>query len=108
MQHINKEYKQAFLLEPTKLTRLIDKIHERLNDQQNTTQRDHFEVFLSGDHREEVSSLDQVLALANWRKHKITRLVIVCSASTAGAERPNTKYVWTSHNPKPLVTIPKK
>jgi hypothetical protein len=88
MKQVYKEYTRAFLLEPTKLTRIIDKIHERLADQQNVTTRDHFEVFLKGDRREEMTTLDEVLALENSRKHKIKRLVVASFASTPGAARP--------------------
>src|SRR5437899_3201042 len=84
---VHKEYAQAFLLEPTKLTRIVDKIHERLADHQCTTTRDHFEVFLSGKRREELTSVDAVIALENSRKHKILRLVITCSAGRKGAAR---------------------
>src|SRR5262245_36974910 len=89
MISMHKEYHQAFLLEPTKLRRLIDKIHERLGDHQNTVPVDTFNVFLTGDRREETTTLDQVLALDNSRKRKITRLEIECSASGPGAARPD-------------------
>ena len=85
---VHKEYGRQFLLEPTKLTRIIDIIHERLADHGCTTLRDHFEVFLSGNRREELASIDAVLALANLRKHRIIRLVITCSAGRKGAARP--------------------
>lgn len=88
MTQIHKEYERYFLLEPTKLTRLIDKIHERLADHQHTTTHDYFTVFLSGNRREELTNVDDVLALDNSPKQKIQRLLIVCSASTDGAVRP--------------------
>jgi hypothetical protein len=88
MKHILKEYQQAFLLEPTKLNRLVGKIHERLADHANSASHDSFEVFLTGNRREEMTSTDDVLALDNSRKQKIERLVIVCSASAPGAVRP--------------------
>lgn len=81
MKQIDKPYERAFLLEPTKLTRLIDKIHERLGDHQNTTTHDSFEVFLSDKRHEKLTSVDQVLAVENSRKRKIERLLIVCSAA---------------------------
>lgn len=80
--------KQPFLLEPTKLGRLVDKIHERLGDHQNIRLHDTFEVFLTGNRCEERTALDEVLALDNSRKHKITRLIVTCSASPPGAARP--------------------
>ena len=88
MNEIHKEYARAFLLEPTKLTRLVDKMHERLGDQPNTTTHDSFEVFLSGNRQQVMTSVDQVLALENSRRQRIKRLLITCSATTKGALRP--------------------
>jgi hypothetical protein len=88
MKQIDKPYERAFLLEPTKLIRLIDKIHERLGDHQHTTTHDSFEVFLSDKRHEKMTSVDEVLALENSRKHEIQRLLIVCSAATKGAVHP--------------------
>jgi hypothetical protein len=88
MKHIHKEYQQSFLLEPTKLNRLVGKIHERLADHANSASHDSFEVFLTGSRREEMTKADDVLALDNSRKHRIERLVISCSASTPNAVRP--------------------
>ncbi len=79
MKQSHKEYEKAFLVEPTKLTRLLERIHERLGDQEPA--QDKFEVFLTGGRREEATSLDQVLALENSRKRKIKRLIILCSAA---------------------------
>ncbi len=87
MTQIHKEYERYFLLEPTKLTRLIDKIHERLADHPHTSTHDYFTAFLRGNRREELTNVDDVLALDNSHKHKIQRLLIVCSASTAGSVR---------------------
>lgn len=87
MTQIHKEYEKYFWLEPTKLSRIIDKIHERLADHQHTTTRDDFTVFLKGSRREDLTNVEDVLALDNSQKHKIQRLLIVCSASTAGAVR---------------------
>jgi hypothetical protein len=56
MKHIHNEYQQPFLLEPTKLNRLVGKIHERLADHPNSTLYDRFEVFLSGSRREEMTN----------------------------------------------------
>jgi hypothetical protein len=75
VKQIQKEYDRAFLLEPTKLTRLIEIIHARLTDQQHTTLRDSFEVYVSGSRREDMSNVDDVLDLDNSRKKTIERLV---------------------------------
>jgi hypothetical protein len=88
MKNIYKEYQQSFLLEPTKLNRLLDKIHERLADHTHTALHDSFEAFLTGDRREEMTTLEDVLALDNSRKHKVERLIILCSAATHDAAKP--------------------
>jgi hypothetical protein len=88
MKYIYKEYDKPFLLEPTKLNRLLDTIHERLADYPQANVQDSFQAFLSGDRREEMTKVEDVLALDNSRKHRIRRLLIVCSASTPGATRP--------------------
>lgn len=89
MKQVHKEYQRPFLLEPTKLSRLVDRIHERLADHQSTTRHEEFEVFLSGNRREEIATLEQVLELENSRKRKIERLVIVSSATASGSTRPD-------------------
>jgi hypothetical protein len=106
MKHIHKEYQQPFLLEPTKLNRVAGKIHERLADHTNSTLHDRFEVFLTGSRREEMTTVDDVLALDNSRKHKIERLVIVCSASTPRAARPEHEVQIDFGYPKPSSTTP--
>lgn len=84
---IHKQYDRSFLLETTKLVSLVNTIRDRLADHHGTTAHDSFQVFLSGDRVEELTDVDEVLALDNSRKRKIQRLVIVCSASTPGAAK---------------------
>jgi hypothetical protein len=48
MKQIHKDYERAFLLEKTKLDRVMDIIHSLLGEHHNTTKHDHFEVSLSG------------------------------------------------------------
>jgi hypothetical protein len=88
MKQIHKDYERPFLLEKTKLDRIMDVIHARLGEHRDTTKRDDFEVFLSGQRREEITSVDDLLRLDNSRNSKIQRLLITCCASTAGAGRP--------------------
>jgi hypothetical protein len=88
VKQIHKEYEHPFLLEPTKLTRILDRIHERLDEHKDTTKRDHFEVFMRGGRSEEMAKAEDVLALENSRRYKIERLLIVCSATTEGSTRP--------------------
>jgi hypothetical protein len=106
MKHIHKEYYQPFLLEPTKLNRLVGKIHERLADHTNVASHDSFEVFLTASRREEMTTADDVLALDNSRKHEIERLVVVCSASTPDAVRPEHEEQIDFGYPRPSSTPP--
>jgi hypothetical protein len=106
MKHIHKEYQRPFLLEPTKLYRLVGKIHERFEDHPNSTLYDRFEVFLSGSRREEMTTVNDVLDLDNSRKHKIERLVLVCSASTPDAARPEYEVQIDFGYPKPSGPAP--
>jgi hypothetical protein len=87
--NLRKEYDRAFLLEPTKLTRLVDTIHERLDVQPTVMVVDHFEAFLAGSRSQEMAKIEEVLALDNSHKRKIGRLVITCSTSTANTARPD-------------------
>jgi hypothetical protein len=106
MKHIHKVYQQPFLLEPTKLNRLVGKVHERLADHASSTAYDRFEVFLAGSRREEMTTVDDVLALDNSRKHKIERLVILCSASTPDAARPEHEVQIDFGYPRPSAPAP--
>lgn len=87
MKQVDKEYVHPFLLEPTKLRRIVDTIHASLAAISPNPQHDTFELFLTGNRREEVATLDGVLAIDNSRKHKIERLVILSSVSAPGAAK---------------------
>lgn len=93
MQEITKDYDHAFLLEPTKLIRLVDKIHDRMADFQSTNIRDRFEIFSLGNRREVVTSIDHVLAQENSRKRRITRLLLVSSAFVEDIAEPQQEVV---------------
>jgi hypothetical protein len=84
MKQIYKSYQQPFLLERTKLDRLLDIVHSRLGDHEHTTKRDHFEVLLLGNRRDEMSSVDDLFKLDNSPRSKIRRLLITGCASTDG------------------------
>jgi hypothetical protein len=101
--NVQKDYQKSFLVEPSKLGRLIDKIHERLRENQNATLQDMFQVFFTGDRREEMTELDDVLALDNSRKKKIKRLAITCSSSL-GATKSDKEVQVDFARPKPTGT----
>jgi hypothetical protein len=85
--HVHKEYQKAFLLEPTKLRRLVDKIHESLGEHRDASLHNTFEVFFADSRRVELNELEDVLALDNSRRQKITRLAITCSAFSLGGAK---------------------
>jgi hypothetical protein len=84
---VYKEYNRHFLLEPTKLTRIVDTVHDCIAAVPGVTAHDNFELFLKGARHEELSSVDAVVAADNSKKHKIQRLAFHCSAAVAGASR---------------------
>jgi hypothetical protein len=88
MKQINKTYERPFLLEKTKLDRLLDVIHGRLGEHQGTTKRDDFDVILSGQRHEEMTKVEEVLDLDNSRTSSIRRLLISCCALTGKSPRP--------------------
>jgi hypothetical protein len=102
--HLHKDYEKWFLVEPTKLRRLVDKIHERLREHGHATILNTFEVFFTGNRRDEMNELEDVLALDNSRRHKITRLTITCSGSSLGATRADHEVQVDFARPKPTST----
>src|SRR5688572_18562744 len=88
MRKLHKEYSNAFVLEPTKLDRLVGVIHERLADNEATVLRDHFEVFYSAHEHEEFDRLEDVVSLENSQRRRVQRLVLTCSAIPAVGGRP--------------------
>jgi hypothetical protein len=78
------EYTFPFKLDETKLTAIVDTAHEYLGDAQYTLLPDRFEVIFSEVDREELSSLDTVLALDNSSSRKVQR-VVMTSASVPQA-----------------------
>src|SRR5689334_20177576 len=79
---IHKRYDKPFLLEATKLNRLIGVMQSRLEDPPNAVRRDHFEVFFSDGRSAERNTAEEVLKLDNSSKSKIRRLLITFRAST--------------------------
>ena len=65
MQEVHKVYTQPFLLEPTKLTRLMEVIHARIKERAGVNSHDRFEVFMNDARQERTDSLEAVLALDN-------------------------------------------
>jgi hypothetical protein len=82
MKREQKDYiGHRFEVEPTKLTKLVQVMHEKLAGP--VDQSDSYVVYMAGDHKAELQTLDGVLALDNSAKHRIVRLRIhsECRAS---------------------------
>lgn len=81
MKHVDKDYSGSIFLEPTKLIRILNLIHERFGDLPNIVSRDRFDVFMPDNRHEVLTSVDEVLNLDNSTKRKINRLLVTSSAS---------------------------
>jgi len=75
------EYYLPFKLDETKLTAIVDTAHEHLVGAQHVLLTDRFEVFFSEVDREELNSLDEVLALENSRARRIQRIIVICASA---------------------------
>ena len=74
MRREQKDYiGRRFEVEPTKLTKLLQVMHEKLVG--SADKSDSYVVYMVGDHRA-LQTLDEVLALDNSAKHRIVRLRI--------------------------------
>jgi hypothetical protein len=82
MHTVEKTYQQPFLVEPTKLERLLELIHQRMADHQPSNPQDAFELFLTGNRREEMTRLSDVLATDNSNRHRVRRLIVSCTATS--------------------------
>lgn len=75
MKREQKDYVgRRFEVEPTKLTKLLKMMHEKLAGPAD--QSDSYVVYMVGNHRAQLQTLDEVLALDNSAKHRIVRLRI--------------------------------
>jgi hypothetical protein len=86
MKREQKDYiGRRFEVEPTKLTKLLKVMHEKLAGHGDSS--DSYVVYTIGNHRAELQTLDDVLALDNSAKHRIVRLRIrsVCCAPNSAS-----------------------
>jgi hypothetical protein len=104
MTQIDKEYHRSFVIEPTKLRRLMDTIHERFVDLPHDTISDRFRVFLDGQVEEKIE-LAEVLELDNSRKRRIHRLAVTCSAWSGFSVLSDSPVVTFTTGPEHQVTV---
>lgn len=80
MRTIHKEYTRFFVLEPTKLTSLVEVMGQALTTFSQTAGKQQFEIFMKEDRVEQVNSLQEVLATENSRRRAVKRLLMTCSS----------------------------
>lgn len=88
MRLIHKEYKQHFLVEPTKLDKLVDVIQGSLAEHRGRVLKS-YEVVFKGDRSDTFDNIDDVYRLDNSKKGKIQRLLITMSSTPDGDSKPN-------------------
>src|SRR5580704_12757619 len=91
MARDRKEYPgHGFEVEPTKLTKLLKVMHEKLPGTADD-QTDSFTIYMVGNHTVRRHTLEEVLALDNSARHRIVRLQIQCSSHVPGASPPQSE-----------------
>jgi hypothetical protein len=90
MKREQKDYiGRRFEVEPTKLTKLLKVMHEKLAGPAD--QSDSYVVHMVGNHRAQLQTLDEVLALDNSAKHRIVRLQIHSACSAPNSTLPQSE-----------------
>jgi hypothetical protein len=91
MKSIARSYHRAFLVEPSKLTRLVTVVRERLQELDSDSDQlsEEYEVYLSGRKLIETNSLDQVLELDNSPRNEIERLSFTMNVTQGESTKPS-------------------
>jgi hypothetical protein len=90
MKREQKDYiGRRFEVEPTKLTKLLKVMHEKLAGPAD--QSDSYFVYMVGNHRAQLQTLDEVLALDNSAKHRIVRLQIHSTCRAPNSSSPQSE-----------------
>lgn len=79
--NVSKKYNSSFVVEKSKLTRLLSVINERMALLQQPIQQT-YETHLSGQKNVTNSSIEEILSLDNSRRSKIERLVLLQKSVT--------------------------
>lgn len=87
MRSIQKEYQHHFLLEATKLNKLVNVLDDAATEP-NVTLNKSYEVFFKDDRRDEFNNIEDVLRLDNDNKGKIQRLLINFTSTKIGEGKP--------------------
>jgi len=81
MDSESKVYDYSFLLEPTKLTQIVENIHAQMPEDDGVSVRDSFIVYQTGNKENKFSSLSDVIKTDNSRRYRVRRLLISSSAT---------------------------
>ncbi|MFL6283088.1 MAG: hypothetical protein ACJ74Q_08080 [Pyrinomonadaceae bacterium] len=87
MRTIYKEYNSAFIVEKSKVNRLIGIVQEKLNEFGLQTS-EQFEAHLSGHKTFETNSLAEIFELDNSHRNRIKQLTVKCAVNALGATIP--------------------
>ena len=88
MKTERKQFLSPFLVEKSKLTRLMDVIETRFN-QGGTAPACRFEVHLLGQKIIETASIEDVLAVDNSKRNRVERLLLTCSSDAPSGQEPD-------------------
>jgi hypothetical protein len=108
MKTIRKEYQRPFILEPSKLSRILDVAHDNLSSATQGQIADSFEISMAGNRTEQATVLDDVLNLDNSRRYKILRVLITSSASSSNSMSHLVEIDFDGHDgskPKTVLTV---
>src|SRR5690349_21324706 len=78
--YIFRRYDSPFLVDPSKLMKLMGVIRQRL-DETALVRAEHFEMYLSSGRVIGCSSLEDILTIDNSKKNRLERLKCSCSTS---------------------------
>src|ERR1700686_76618 len=84
MQTLNRDINGSFVINESKLTRLITVVRDQLgrtNNQEGVHEK--YEVHMAGDRTLQTTQLAEVLALDNTQRNRIVRVVTECEAGVA-------------------------
>ena len=89
MRVVRKEIESPFIVETSKLTRVVAVIEDTLAHHENLVQKWRFEAYLTGMRVEEAASLEEIVELDNSARNRVYRLLIICSAGVPNAVTPD-------------------
>ncbi len=84
MSVLKKEFNSPFIVDKSKLRRLIEVAEAKFKEGGNS--KFEFEAHLSGQKVVETGSVDEILALDNSKRNRVERLAINCTGTAPGSQ----------------------